>query len=112
MNCRSFLKRGAGVTLGTVGFPCVVRPSALGKAGTVAASERIAMGFIGTGDHGISVNLMTFLAQGDAQAVAVCDVDPVNLNKARDLVNEKYGNTDCATYPDFLTYWSGRTSTR
>ncbi len=94
---RTFLKQvAAGVTL-----PYFVRPSALGKAGTVAASERITIGFIGTGGHGIDMNLRTFLGQPDAQAVAVCDVDPVNLNKARDLVNAKYGNTDCATGKDF-----------
>jgi predicted dehydrogenase len=98
---RVFLKQtlaaaGAGITL-----PYFVRPSALGKAGTVAASERITLGFIGTGSHGIDMNLRTFLGHRDARAVAVCDVDPVNLNKARDIVNAKYGNKDCAVYKDF-----------
>jgi len=32
---RGFLRRATGVTLGAVAFPYVVRPSALGKAGTV-----------------------------------------------------------------------------
>jgi hypothetical protein len=73
---RSFLKRIA--TVGTSGLvlPYVVRPSALGKAGSVAASERITVGFIGTGGHGRAVNLKNFLGNADAQAVAVCDVDP------------------------------------
>jgi len=101
MNRRSFLKKATGAALGVFGFPYLVRSSALGKAGAVAASERITVGFIGTGGHGIAVNLKTFLGQPDAQAVAVCDVDPVNLNKARDLVNDKYGNTDCSTYKDW-----------
>jgi len=47
------------------------------------------------------MNLKSFLAQPDAQAVAVCDVDPVNLHKARDLVNARYDNTDCMTTQDF-----------
>jgi len=101
MNRRSFLKQAGGAALGAVGFPYLVRSSALGKAGTVAASERVTVGFIGTGGHGIAMNLKTFLGQPDAQAVAVCDVDPVNLNKARDLVNDKYDNTDCNTYKDW-----------
>ncbi|MHC4627061.1 MAG: Gfo/Idh/MocA family protein, partial [Planctomycetota bacterium] len=63
--------------------------------------ERITVGFIGTGSHGIDMNLKSFLAQPDAQAVAVCDVDPVHLQKGRDTVNKRYGNTDCATYKDF-----------
>ena len=101
MNRRSFLKTATGAALGAVGFPYFVRPSALGKAGTVVASERITVGFIGTGGHGIAMNLRTFLGQPDAQAVAVCDVDPVNLKKAQDEVNEKYENTDCMTTQDF-----------
>jgi len=101
INRRHFLKRAAGASVAAVGFPYLVRSSALGNAGTVAASERITVGFIGTGGHGIGMNLKSFLAQPDAQAVAVCDVDPVNLKRGRDTVNVKYGNTDCATYSDF-----------
>jgi len=98
---RSFLKRVAARGTTGLALPYIVRPSALGKAGTAAASERITVGFIGTGSHGIDMNLKSFLAQPDAQAVAVCDVDPIHLQKGRDTVNKKYGNTDCATYKDF-----------
>jgi predicted dehydrogenase len=101
MNRRSFLRRGAGVTLGAIGFPYVVGPSSLGKAGTVAPSERITMGFIGTGAHGVEVNLPSFLAQNDAHVVAVCDVDSARLRQARDIVNQKYGSRDCSTYRHF-----------
>lgn len=101
MNRRRFLKQTGCVAVGGLGFPYLVSPSALGKAGTVAASERITVGFIGTGDHGINMNLKSFLAQPDAQAVAVCDVDPVNLRKARDLVNARYDNADCMTTQDW-----------
>jgi predicted dehydrogenase len=98
---RSFMKKAAGVTAGAIVFPYIVASSALGKAGTVAASERITIGFIGVGGHGIGMNLRTFLGNSDAQAVAVCDVDTNNLKKACDIVNQKYGNKDCATYKDF-----------
>jgi len=98
---RLFLKRVAAAAGAGVALPYIVRSSALGKAGTVAASERITVGFIGTGGHGIDMNLRSFLAQPDAQAVAVCDVDPVNLGKGYDVVCQKYGNKDCATYKDF-----------
>lgn len=37
----------------------------------------------------------------DVQVVAVCDVDRNHLEGARDAVNGKYGNSDCATYGDF-----------
>jgi len=100
-NRRQFLRKAVGVSTGAVSFPYLVRPSALGKAGTVAASERITIGFIGVGGHGRAVNLTNFLGNADAQAVAVCDVDANNCNIARDMVNKKYGNKDCATYNDF-----------
>ena len=57
---RTFLKQSAAFA-GLVALPYFVRPSALGMAGSVAASERITLGMIGTGDHGRQVNLKTFL---------------------------------------------------
>jgi len=98
---RTFLQKASGAATGAVFFPYVVLPSSLGKTGNVAPSERITIGFIGMGDQGINMNLQSFLGQPDAQALAVCDVDANNLNKARDIVNQKYGNKDCATYKDF-----------
>jgi predicted dehydrogenase len=97
---RRFLKETVGVSA-ALWFPCLVPSSVLGKSGAVAPSERITLGFIGTGDHGRNVNIKNFLTNADAQAVAVCDVDPVNRDAARDMVNKKYGNGDCATYKDF-----------
>ncbi|MHC4575629.1 MAG: Gfo/Idh/MocA family protein, partial [Planctomycetota bacterium] len=98
---RSFLKRTAGVTAGVVGFPYFVPASALGKAGAVAPSNRITLGMIGVGGHGRNTNLKGFLGQPDAHVLAVCDVDPKQIDKARALVNAKYGNKDCAVYKDF-----------
>ncbi|MFB0556101.1 MAG: Gfo/Idh/MocA family protein [Phycisphaerae bacterium] len=94
---RDFLKKATGV----IAFPYIVPSSALGKAGAVAASKRITIGFIGVGGHGRAVNLKNFLGNADAQVVAVCDVDANNKNIARDMVNQKYSNKDCATYNDF-----------
>ena len=95
------MKETVGISAAVVGFPYLIPSSALGKAGAVAPSERITIGFIGTGDHGRNVNIKNFLANADAQAMAVCDVDPVNRDAARDMVNNKYGNSNCATYKDF-----------
>ena len=86
--------------LGTVGFPSIVPASALGKSGTTAPSNRIVMAGIGFGMMGIP-NMRNFLSKDEVQFVAVCDVDKNHLAQARDIVNEKYGNTNCATYHDF-----------
>ncbi len=98
---RAFIKKAASVAGSIVAFPYIVPSSALGKAGSVAPSNRIIIGFIGVGGHGRAVNLTNFLGNADAQAVAVCDVDTNNRNIACEMVNQKYGNKDCATYNDF-----------
>ncbi len=97
---RQFLKKAAGAAAGMIGFPCIIGSSALGKAGSAAASNRIVMGCIGVGWMG-EVNMEAFLNEGDVQMVAVCDVDGNHLNNAKDKVNKKYGNIDCAAYRDY-----------
>ncbi len=97
---RDFLKRTAGVSAGAVAFPYIVPSSALGLSGAVAPSNRITVGCIGTGGMG-SGNMSGFLGRRDAQVVAVCDVDSVHREEARNNVNTRYGNEDCAAYNDF-----------
>ncbi|MBN1508780.1 MAG: Gfo/Idh/MocA family oxidoreductase [Sedimentisphaerales bacterium] len=97
---RGFLKCAAAMGAG-IALPCLVRSSALGRAGTVAASERITLGMIGTGSHGRDMNLKTFLTFDDAQVVAVCDVDRRHSQIAKEMVGKQYGTSDCAVYSDF-----------
>ena len=70
---RGFIKRATGLTLGALGFPYIVRPAALGKAGNVAASERITVGCVGVGPQGTGV-MLNFLGQNDCWVVAICDL--------------------------------------
>ena len=55
--------------------PYFVPSTVLGRDGAVAPSEKITVGFIGTGSHGIGRNLRHYLQQPDARVLAVCDVD-------------------------------------
>ena len=65
---RNFIKTlAAGAAI-----PAIVPASALGRAGVVAPSERIAMGFIGTGGR-MNALFRGFLPQKDVQAIAVAD---------------------------------------
>ncbi len=93
---RGFLSGGAAI----VAAPHIVPSAVLGKA-AVAPSEKITVGFIGTGGHGIARNLNMYLGQPDARVLAVCDVDSNNLGRAKKAVDAKYGNTDCAVTKDF-----------
>jgi len=88
---RGFLK-GAAAVGAAVSLPNYVPSAALGKDGAVAASERIAMGFIGTGSHGVGVNLQSFLRLSDSQVVALCDVDKPRMLNADNLVKRSYGD--------------------
>jgi len=100
MKRRQFLKTLPLAVAGATGFPTIVRASALGRSGAIAPSNRIVMAGIGFGMMGLP-NMKAFLSKDEVQWVAVCDLDEKHLFEARDIVNEKYGHTDCATYKDF-----------
>lgn len=69
--------------------------------GANAPGNQINVGFIGVGGHGTGWNLRRYLNFDDARVRVVCDVDPVNLAKAKAIVDEQYRNQDCATTQDF-----------
>ena len=100
MRRRDFLKMAPAAAAGIAAFPTIVRASALGLNGAVAPSERIAMAGIGFGMQGIP-NMQALMEKDGVQWLAVCDLDKTHLAQARDIVNKKYGNTDCAAYGDF-----------
>lgn len=85
---------------GTIALPHVVTSSVLGKAGAPAASERITMGTIGAGGRGKQI-MEALTGRPDCRMLAVCDVDSSRLDKAREIVNNRYGNSDCAAYADY-----------
>jgi predicted dehydrogenase len=97
---RWFLKRASGLAAGAMVFPYIVPSSSLGKAGSVAPSSRIVMGCIGVGNQGTG-NMRAFMQHDNVQVVAVCDVQESRRAKAKNIVDEHYGNKACATYSDF-----------
>ncbi|MBM4104003.1 MAG: Gfo/Idh/MocA family oxidoreductase [Planctomycetes bacterium] len=101
MNRRCFLRTSTALTAGLIGFPYIVRASALGKAGTVAPSNRLTLAQIGCGGMGGS-NLRSFLDLGsEIQVIAVCDVDDLHSKEKKKWVDEKYETKDCTIYRDF-----------
>jgi predicted dehydrogenase len=42
-----------------------------------------------------------FIGRPEIKVVAVCDVNARNRENARTIVNQKYGNQDCAAYKDY-----------
>ncbi len=97
---RSVLRKATKVIAGAVGFPYVVSSSALGKAGTIAPSNRLVIGSIGVGGMGTG-HVHQLLGYPDVHLAAVCDIWPIRQTKAKAIVDRKYGNSDCAAYTDF-----------
>lgn len=105
---RSFLTQAVGVGAGAMAFPHIVRASSLGRSGRTSPNSRIVMGAIGVGGQGtrhVVGGIWTpdggLVGRNDVQVVAVCDVNANNRNNAHNLVNQRYGNKDCAAYNDF-----------
>jgi predicted dehydrogenase len=81
--------------------PSLIAARAIGRAGEVAASERITLGCIGLGGQGMA-NMSAFLRYPDARVVAVCDVDRRNLDRAvRELQNRQGDTAGCLITKDF-----------
>ena len=97
---RRSLVKGAAAVGAAMALPTIVSASALPRRGRTAPGERIAMGFIGVGSQGTG-NMRTFLGRKEVQVVAVCDVDRAHRERAKRIVDEKYGDEGCATYLDF-----------
>ena len=93
---RSFLKSAAGL----VAAPYVITSTALGGEGRPPASERVVLGYLGTGPRGL-LNLREQLTCPQAQVVAVCDVWKARREQAKNTVDAHYKSTDCTPYVDF-----------
>jgi myo-inositol 2-dehydrogenase / D-chiro-inositol 1-dehydrogenase len=70
--------------------PLIVPSSVLGADGAIAPSNRITVGFIGTGRQCLYANIHGFLREPDAQCVAVCDVDAWRMEQARKIIEDAY----------------------
>ena len=100
---RTFLK-SATLTTFACGAPIAIPASALGRDQNVAPSERITMGLIGCGSHGIGWDLKLMLENPMQHVVAVCDVDKGFLEKARERTNRFYTQQTGQTYNSCLVY--------
>ncbi|MCF7957753.1 MAG: Gfo/Idh/MocA family oxidoreductase [Phycisphaerae bacterium] len=101
---RAFLKRTAALSIA----PYIVPDLVLGRGGNIAPSDRIVMGGIGIGGRGSS-DLGWMLNEPDVQWVAVCDVRKSRRQVAKNMVDSKYGNKDCAVYSDMRQLLAERT---
>lgn len=88
--------------------PLILPGRVLGANGARRPSDRINLGFIGTGRQVFYANLPGFLHSNEVQVVAVCDADRWRMEQAREVVNAHYADHrpsgtyhGCAMYEDF-----------
>ena len=102
MSRRHFMVASALASVG----PLIIPHRLLGGEG--APSNKITLGFIGCGEHGVGTNIGGFLPQPDSKIVALCDVDSGRLARAKQRVERTYAQDmasgaykGCDTYGDF-----------
>ena len=104
---RQFLQRAA-LAGGAIAVPCLIPASALGLNGAVPPSERIVLGGMGVGNRGTG-DLNWMLPEKDVQFVAICDAKKAQRESVKRIVDNKYGNKDCAMYRDMREFLATRT---
>lgn len=103
---RGFLIQGAAAA-GGIALPSLIPGSALGLDGTAAPSERIRVGLIGCGNHGVYWNLAQIFRCPEVVVAAVCDVDSNHLAEGKKVVDGHYAPIygsaykPCEPYGDF-----------
>lgn len=91
---RSFLSQ-----MLTAGVAPIFVPAHVLRSET-APSNKITLGVIGVGAQGTH-DMRAFLNHDDVRVRALCDVNTQNLERARGLIAERYGQADVKTYADF-----------
>ena len=92
---RKFIRRTSTVAGLAAVAPQIVPSSVLGGDGHTAPSNRITVGFIGTGSHGVGWNLGPYLRHKDAHVIAACDVDERHHLRATETIDDKNGKKVC-----------------
>src|SRR5437899_3236232 len=106
MHCisrRNFLKT---TTATFVTAPLIVPSSAIGGDGAIPPSERITVGFIGTGKMAHDYHLSTLSGFKEVQCLAVCDADTTRREHAKKFIEDRYakdgrGSKGINVYNDF-----------
>ncbi|HOK48309.1 MAG TPA: Gfo/Idh/MocA family oxidoreductase, partial [Bryobacteraceae bacterium] len=100
MPMRSVSRRRFLQSTALTAAPVIVPSSVLGRrAGAVPPSDQIVTAGIGIGARGES-DLRALLSYRETRFVAVCDVRNSRREEVKSMVDQRYGNRDCAMYED------------
>ena len=96
---RHFLQQ-ACVAATVTGSAPILPNLLLGAEGQVKPSNRESLACIALGIQGTN-NMKTFLGHPEVRVTAVCDVHETQRSKAKKVIDDFYGNQDCAVFRDF-----------
>jgi predicted dehydrogenase len=91
---------GTAATAAAASLATIVPAHVLGREGRIAPSEKIGLGIIGIGPR-CTYDLKAMLQFTDVRCLAIADVQASRRDAGKNLVDESYGNKDCALYRDF-----------
>ena len=91
---------GTAAATAAASLVTVLPASALGRAGSIAPNDKIALGVIGIGPR-CTYDLKSILQFSDVRCVAIAEVQAKRREAGKSLVDEHYDNGDCVVYRDF-----------
>ena len=96
---RGFLRQSA-LASALFTMPSIIPAHVLGRDGGAAPSDTVALGVIGIGPR-YTYDLKSILGLTDVRCIAIADVQASRRDAGKQLVDQHYGNEDCALYRDF-----------
>ncbi len=96
---RQFLQDSTAIAA-AFAIPTILPGRVLGADGSVAPSEKIALGVIGMGPR-CTYDMQPILKMPDVQCVMIADVQASRREAGKALVDQHYGNQNCRITRDF-----------
>lgn len=100
MERRKFIRNLSLSATGSIMVPTIVKASALGRNGSVAANDRIEMVLIGCAGMG-GGNMLNLLRDKGVECVALCDVDTSRIAKQKENFEKKGHTTQQKEFEDY-----------
>ena len=100
MKRRSFIKKSLQ-TASLVAAPTILPAAVWNSQKYTLPNDKINLGFIGVGGMGTG-HLRSFIGYDDVNIVSVCDVQKNHRDRAKSIVDEKYGNQDVMAIAAYL----------
>src|SRR6056297_3285166 len=100
MERRKFVRNFTLGAAGSIMVPTIVKASALGRNGFIAANDRIEMALVGCAGMG-NGDLMEMLQDKGTECVALCDVDSTRIAKQKENLEKSMGSSKQKEFEDY-----------